>query len=128
MQNYDPLVRPVKIHSDVITVKAVMSLFQLVQIDSKEETIKTLMFQTLEWYDQFLIWEPGQYEGIEWLRFYQLRLWIPNILPYDDVGDYDPEKYFYTIPVAVHHTGRVYLKQPVLYKELFHDNIEKRSI
>ena len=114
--NYDSLNRPVRNMSTVTIVKYVSSLYQLVGFDSKEQSIELLTFQRLRWCDEFLKWDPANHSGIELSRFYQHQLWVPDVLPYNDIGDYDFDKFSLIVPLIVYSSGHVVWSQPVNMK------------
>ena len=52
--NYDYYVRPVRSPKSTVEVKYESSIYQLVGINTKDQTIKMLMFQRLSWTDELL--------------------------------------------------------------------------
>ncbi|XP_075253299.1 neuronal acetylcholine receptor subunit alpha-6-like [Convolutriloba macropyga] len=63
-----------------------------------------------------LQWDPAEYDGIEILRYDRLSIWTPDILPYNDVGTHDQEKYDFTIPLLARYTGEVNWHRPVNFE------------
>ena len=115
-QYYDFSARPVMSPRTAINVTFEVMLYQLVGIDPKDQTITMLMFQCLSWTDEFLQWDPAEYDGIETLRYYRYWIWTPDILPYNDVGSFDLEKYDFSIPIKVNYNGTVAWMRPVEYE------------
>ncbi len=107
LRNYDRLIRPVLDFRTPLNVTYGAALYQLVGINIKLETVTLLLWQRISWYDELLRWNPEDYNGIEIIRFLQTDIWVPDILPYNDVGVYDPTEYRLIIPVSVRSDGFV---------------------
>ena len=115
-EGYDISTRPVLNPETPVNVSFKTIIYQLVDLKTKDQTIEMLMFQRLEWTDEFLQWNPRNFQGLEWLRFYRSHIWTPDILPFNDVGSFDLEKYDHSIPITVYYTGEVVWARPVNYK------------
>ncbi|XP_075239445.1 neuronal acetylcholine receptor subunit alpha-6-like [Convolutriloba macropyga] len=113
----DMSVIPVKNASNGIQIHITIYLYQLVGIDHKAQTIKLLMFVKWDWTDEYIHWQPSSNEGVYWLRYGKRDLWTPDILPYNDVGDHEPQNFESTIPLLVRYDGLVSLRQPSDYQE-----------
>ena len=112
-QSYNKWVRPVAQFSSTLNLSYRASLYQLVDFDSKKETITTMVWQTVCWYDEFLSWSPEEYDGVNKLRVPQEKVWTPDLLPYNDVGVFDNTKYKLVIPLRVNPDGKVCWATPV---------------
>ena len=123
--NYDPSARPVKSPKTTVNITYKTKIYQLVGLKTKDQTIEMLMFQRLVWIDEFLQWDPRDYQGLEILRYYRNRIWTPDILPYNDVGSFDLEKYDYSIPIMVYYTGEVVWARPVDYESTCSLDVER---
>ena len=112
-KDHHPLNRPVQNLTTVTVVNYDASLYQLVGFNSKDESIELLTFQRLTWRDEFLIWDPANYSGLEKIRFSQLQIWTPDVLPYNEIGDLDYDRFVLTVPILVNSSGHVIWSQPV---------------
>jgi len=113
MSNYDKMIRPVTDAERAVNLSYGAALYQLVDFDVKMETIRTLLWQRLYWTDEFLIWDPADYDGVEKIRLSQMDVWTPDLLPYNDVGVYDSTKYMRTVPLSVTNEGYIQWLNPV---------------
>ena len=111
--NYDRLNRPVRKLTTVTSVLYDAYLYQLVGFNSKEQSIELLIFQFLIWHDEFLEWDPANYSGIEQIRVFQNQIWIPDVLPYNEIGNFDYNKFGDIVPLTVKASGQVIWSQPV---------------
>ena len=34
------------------------------------------------WNDQYMVWDPDSYEGVDTLTLPQHKLWLPDVIPY----------------------------------------------
>ena len=112
-QNYNPWARPVTSFNSTLILNYSATLYQLVGFETKSETIKTLMWQILCWYDVVLTWSAEEYEGVNVLRVPQEEIWTPDLLPYNDVGVFDLTKYRLVVPLRVSPDGLVCWSVPV---------------
>ena len=117
-KNYDPSARPVVSTTTLVNVTYKASVYQLVGFNTKDQTIKMLMFQRMEWVDELLQWDPEDYGGLNWIRYYRNSVWTPDILAYNDVGTFDMEKYDRSIPLTVYSSGLVVWTRPVDYETM----------
>ena len=116
--DYDASARPVIFPSTLLNVSYKATMYQLVGFNTKDQTIKMLMFQRMEWIDELLHWDPADYGGLKWIRYYRNSVWTPDILAYNDVGTFDMEKYDRSIPCTVYHYGLVVWTRPVDYETM----------
>lgn len=81
---YNPLIRPVKNLSDIITVGIEMALIQLINLDEKNQIMKSNVWLRLRWCDRQLTWQPKEYGDIAWLRIQPDRVWKPDIVLFNN--------------------------------------------
>ena len=124
-QSYNNWVRPVAQFSSTLNLSYRASLYQLVDFDSKKETITTMVWQSVCWYDEFLSWSPEEYDGVNKLRVPQEKVWTPDLLPYNDVGIFDNTKYRLVVPVTVHFDGRVCWAIPITMETICKMDVKK---
>ena len=63
--NYDKSVRPVKNYTHPIEVKMSVNLIDCHYFDAKNQILDAHMWISYEWTDEFLIWDPSDFNGIE---------------------------------------------------------------
>ncbi|KAI6176596.1 hypothetical protein M3Y97_00815400 [Aphelenchoides bicaudatus] len=82
MDYYEPNVHPSIDFRRPIRVNLSMSLYQILQVDERSQSICVNVWMVQDWYDQFLDWNPMDYEMIN-----------KTILPYNEV--WTPDTYLY---------------------------------
>ncbi|XP_075239626.1 acetylcholine receptor subunit beta-like 1 [Convolutriloba macropyga] len=107
MVNYSRLGRPVMNFSQPVHLIFGASLYQLKNFDAKQETMSLILWQRVLWTDEYLRWDPAKYGGIGVTRFDVSGIWVPDLMPYNDVGEYNIMHYAEIIPVSVDSNGRV---------------------
>ncbi|XP_075241730.1 acetylcholine receptor subunit alpha-like 2 [Convolutriloba macropyga] len=120
LRNYHTVVRPVIDSRKITYVKFKAWLYELVDINPKAQTINMLMFQGLEWEDDLLKWDPRNYSGVESIRFDRGEIWTPDILPFNEVGGFDEDKYDSIIPIEMNYNGQAWWMRPVDYETTCH--------
>ena len=108
-----PLSRPIRNLTTVTFVEYIGGIYQLVGFNSIDQSIELLMFQTLRWHSEFLKWDPANYSGIEKIRIFQNNIWKPDILLYNEIINFDYEKFFLIEPLTVNYSGAVSWSQPI---------------
>lgn len=82
--DYDRSVRPVLDSSETVTVAIKHTLSQILNVEERNELFVTSGWCSLRWRDQYLNWNPRKYGGIKELNLSPERVWIPDIMLYDD--------------------------------------------
>ncbi|KAM6942924.1 neuronal acetylcholine receptor subunit alpha-5 [Xenentodon cancila] len=82
--NYQKWVRPVEYLNQTICVKFGLAISQLVDVDEKNQLMTTNVWMKQEWMDMKLRWNPGDYLGITTIRVPSDRLWLPDVVLYDN--------------------------------------------
>ena len=111
---YDAWVRPVEQNSDRVDITFGTAIYQLINFDAKSETLQTLMWTEGCWNDYNVAWDPAQYGNLEIVRLYQDDIWTPDLVPYNDIGGFDTQKYKYQIPLRGWSDGRVCWNFPTI--------------
>ncbi|XP_076462252.1 neuronal acetylcholine receptor subunit alpha-5-like [Babylonia areolata] len=79
--------RPVVHHTDSMLVNFSLSLIQIVDIDEKNQVLKTNVWYHYKWVDRLLRWNPLQHDNITSIRIPSDRIWLPDILLYNFADD-----------------------------------------
>ncbi|XP_077481083.1 neuronal acetylcholine receptor subunit alpha-5-like isoform X2 [Stigmatopora argus] len=81
---YQKWVRPVEYLNQTICVKFGLAISQLVDVDEKNQLMTTNVWMKQEWTDMKLRWNPEDYLGITSIRVPSDRLWLPDVVLYDN--------------------------------------------
>ncbi|PVD21671.1 hypothetical protein C0Q70_17470 [Pomacea canaliculata] len=79
-KGYKKEVRPVYFDFNSTFVFIAFSLFSIVDMNEQDQTIKTNALLTIEWLDQYLSWNTGDFGDIESILVKQNMLWLPDIV------------------------------------------------
>ena len=110
--------RPVDHVNDVINVTFAAAIYQIVDFDAKAETLSTLMWPLICWNDINIRWNPEENGGIDLIRINQNEIWVPDLVPYNDVGSWDTEKYKNLIPLFARSDGKVCWMFPTIMETI----------
>ncbi|CAH1788001.1 unnamed protein product, partial [Owenia fusiformis] len=88
---YDSSIRPVKDVNDTTDVYMYVTLNQIRELEEKTQTLTCALWATFTWRDEFLTWNPADYNGIDELTIPSGNIWIPDMTLYNSV---DGEKGF----------------------------------
>ncbi|XP_055550908.1 neuronal acetylcholine receptor subunit beta-3-like [Wyeomyia smithii] len=78
---YDKSERPVKSHSDSVHVDMHMVL-QNFNFEDNLQKLYINVWLLLQWKDEYLNWNPMEYDGIKELIIKSDDIWIPDVTPY----------------------------------------------
>ncbi|XP_046582842.1 neuronal acetylcholine receptor subunit alpha-10-like isoform X2 [Haliotis rubra] len=79
--------RPVVNTSDSIHVLFGLSLIQILDVDEKNQILKTNIWYQYEWQDVLLAWKKEEYDNITDIRIPSDKIWLPDILLYNFADD-----------------------------------------
>ncbi|EJW88494.1 hypothetical protein WUBG_00597 [Wuchereria bancrofti] len=82
-KRYDPSVRPVGNYSKSLTVHISMSLYQVVDVDEPSQYLTLNIWMIQKWVDEFLDWNPSEYDMINYTVLPHSALWIPDTFIYN---------------------------------------------
>lgn len=113
-RGYNPLIRPVKNVNDTLTVRFNLALSQLINIDEKNQIMKTNVWLQMYWHDYQIQWKPEDYGGIESIRINPYKIWRPDIVLFNNAdGKYEVS---YVSNVVLSYSGEHYWIPPAIYK------------
>ncbi|XP_052796704.1 neuronal acetylcholine receptor subunit alpha-10-like isoform X2 [Mya arenaria] len=99
LAGYNPASRPVYNASHQVTVKFGITLAQI---------------QDMEWVDERLVWNPADYNGLQTLRMPCEKLWLPDIVLYNNADDFTTG--YMQSKAMVHHSGVVFWPPPAKFR------------
>ncbi|ESO84738.1 hypothetical protein LOTGIDRAFT_131629, partial [Lottia gigantea] len=79
--------RPVVNTSDSISVRFGLSLIQILDVDEKNQVLKTNVWYNYQWKDVLLTWQKEDYDNITDIRIPSSKIWLPDILLYNFADD-----------------------------------------
>ncbi|KAL3085228.1 hypothetical protein niasHS_010297 [Heterodera schachtii] len=120
---YEPTVHPRRNYLLPTRVNVSMSLYQLMEVDERSQTITANVWMVQDWYDEFLDWDPREYELLNRTIVPYEDIWIPDTVLYNS-GNMD-KKNSEAVMNAIVETGHwrndgrgaaVQLMFPAIYK------------
>jgi len=114
LKNYKKLVHPVKNHRDTVRVDLGMALIHL-DLDEMKSVLEVDGWMRLNWTDEFLRWEPSEYENLTQIHFGAEEIWRPDIQLYNNADGSNLQHYGST-HFLVFHTGVVLWVPPAKFR------------
>ncbi|XP_019622604.1 PREDICTED: neuronal acetylcholine receptor subunit alpha-6-like [Branchiostoma belcheri] len=107
--------RPVKKSSAPVRVTINVALAQLLDVNDRDQQIEGIMWMRLYWTDEYLVWDPDDYCGLEAVRMQGGSIWRPDIVLYNGIV----QKGFAELPdtkVTITANGSVTYLYPFTFK------------
>ena len=102
MDGYDKNLRPIRNQSLPIQVYVQFNIGAIVELEEVSEKFKVAGIMRMSWRDEFITWNPTDYDGIEMLLLPSETVWHPvlvigNPFDNDEIVPYDwvPVRYFF---------------------------------
>lgn len=51
--------------------------------EEKEQSMSIILWMDHYWYDEKLVWNPAEFDGIEKMKIPSSSLWLPDIVLYN---------------------------------------------
>uniref|UniRef100_A0A915IU86 Uncharacterized protein n=1 Tax=Romanomermis culicivorax TaxID=13658 RepID=A0A915IU86_ROMCU len=83
--SYDYRIRPVRNYSKPINVSIRMNLYQIVDVNERSQHVSLYMWIEQKWRDEFLRWDPQEYEGLNSIIVPYDRVWLPDTYLYNSL-------------------------------------------
>ncbi|ELU11134.1 hypothetical protein CAPTEDRAFT_114501, partial [Capitella teleta] len=80
-----PLSRPAANSSHSIRVNFGLALLKILDINEKNQVLTTYLWLQHRWKDDFLVWDPADFDGLSRIRLPVNDIWSPDIVLYNDV-------------------------------------------
>ncbi|XP_072343847.1 5-hydroxytryptamine receptor 3B-like [Scyliorhinus torazame] len=86
--NYNKAVRPVKDWTQPTTIYIDFILHAVLEVDGQNQKLRTNIWYQQIWTDEFLMWNPTSFDGINEISLPIETIWIPDVLiqEFIDVG------------------------------------------
>nr|VZH96102.1 unnamed protein product [Spirometra erinaceieuropaei] len=106
--------RPVRNTSKRVSVAFGLSLFQLMDLDEKNQRLTLNVWNKITWRDEVLTWNPKDFMGLTTIRLPVNLIWTPDIVLYNYADLRLREQR--DVLVAVDYTGMAFWSPPAIYK------------
>ncbi|CAJ0940361.1 unnamed protein product [Ranitomeya imitator] len=110
MDGYHKDVRPVKNWRTTTTVYIEVAVYAILGVDEKNQFVKTYIWYNQSWVDEFLKWDPIQFDNITHIFIPTHSIWLPDIMIEEVVGARETTNAPY---IYVNNRGRVFKKNPI---------------
>ncbi|XP_075888286.1 5-hydroxytryptamine receptor 3B, partial [Nelusetta ayraudi] len=97
LRKYDCGVRPVHNWTSLTTVYIDLVLQSVLDADGKTQSLTTSIWYRQVWTDEFLVWDPEEFDGINEISLLSDAIWIPDVIvtEFVDAGKSPPIPYVY---------------------------------
>ncbi|XP_076826203.1 uncharacterized protein LOC143473203 [Clavelina lepadiformis] len=91
-RGYDGSITPVVNYTDRMQVYVGLTYRQVLDLDEKNQVLKSLIWFRCKWKDEYISWEPSKYEGITQMEVPHSLIWRPDLVMYEETGvkEYQP--------------------------------------
>merc|ERR1712209_339240 len=127
LANYNSMFIPVLNSSVPIVVNMETMLKKIVEYDYERGILTSLVWLDFQWMDEYLKWNPADYEGITQIQLPPNKLWTPDIFLFNDVTGHFGEELMRGRPyLVIENNGDVRWIPPMVLKTVCeHDNQEE---
>ncbi|XP_071830741.1 acetylcholine receptor subunit alpha-like [Apostichopus japonicus] len=88
LRNYgSPFVRPVRNHTNIVNVYFRPRPVWFADFDESKQVLSFVSTNKYEWTDEYLTWNPDDYDGIEKITLGKDQIWFPDIITFERVGN-----------------------------------------
>ncbi|XP_033749116.1 LOW QUALITY PROTEIN: neuronal acetylcholine receptor subunit alpha-10-like [Pecten maximus] len=88
LMGYEKSVRPVRNASNPVVVGMGLTMTQIFDMDEKNQVLVTNAWLDQGWHDEFLKWDPKDFNNITTIRIPCDKLWLPDIVLYNNAAEY----------------------------------------
>ncbi|KAH0534668.1 Acetylcholine receptor subunit beta-like 1 [Cotesia glomerata] len=113
-RGYNKYIRPTRNMTDKVHVNFGLTFVQLINVDEKNQVMKSNVWLELHWHDYQLQWDPSDYQGIQKLRIPPDKIWKPDIVLFNNAdGKYEVR---YKSNIIIFADGNIQWVPPALYQ------------
>ncbi|MFT7818584.1 5-hydroxytryptamine receptor 3A-like [Arapaima gigas] len=107
---YKKGVRPVRDWRQTTMVAIDLMVYAILNVDEKNQVLTTYVWYRQQWVDEFLVWNPEDFDDVKQVSIPTTNVWVPDILinEFVDVGKSPDIPYVY-----VGHNGLVRNYKPI---------------
>ncbi|CAN2388273.1 This is one of the several different receptors for 5- hydroxytryptamine (serotonin), partial [Pristimantis euphronides] len=111
MEGYKKGMRPVRDWRKPTVVQIDMVVFAILGVSEMDQILKTYMWLKQTWMDEFLTWNPKDFDNVTQISIPVQLIWVPDIIVLEFVeATRSPENPY----VYLRHTGKVINTKPLL--------------
>ncbi|KAL7853894.1 hypothetical protein AOLI_G00207380 [Acnodon oligacanthus] len=94
---YKKGVRPVKDWRDSTMVAIDLMVYSILNVDEKNQVLTTYVWYRQQWTDEFLVWNPEDFDDVKKISMPTANVWVPDIVinEFVDVGKSPDIPYVY---------------------------------
>ncbi|XP_071484447.1 neuronal acetylcholine receptor subunit alpha-10-like [Diadema antillarum] len=119
---YNRHIRPTINETTPTHLKMQLFVSQILEMDERVQLLKANVWVTFDWVDEFLTWDPDDFEGLQSFKLTSDLVWMPNIVLYNNAGaSYEP--FVFDKIVKIDHTGHINWGSPLIIKATCQLNI-----
>ncbi|XP_006817844.1 neuronal acetylcholine receptor subunit beta-2-like [Saccoglossus kowalevskii] len=111
---YSPIIRPIYNRAHVTHVNMTVVLSTIIDMDERNQLLKSNMWVTLQWIDEFMRWNPDDYGGIDNIKVPSTDIWLPDVVLYDNAATSYINFLIKQIAI-IYYTGEILWAAPVIY-------------
>uniref|UniRef100_A0A914X1R9 Neurotransmitter-gated ion-channel ligand-binding domain-containing protein n=1 Tax=Plectus sambesii TaxID=2011161 RepID=A0A914X1R9_9BILA len=78
-RNYNKAVRPVLQQNTTLHVQYELKIYNIISVDEPDEFVTFLLWTVRRWKDQYLTWNPNDFDGCTTLKVTSDLIWSPDI-------------------------------------------------
>ncbi|PIO73395.1 hypothetical protein TELCIR_04638 [Teladorsagia circumcincta] len=77
------IVRPKRLVGDPVDVRFKMELYQVIELNERQQYVSISAWVIERWYDEFIFWDPARYDNITEVKMHHSTIWIPDTTLYN---------------------------------------------
>ncbi|XP_014662720.1 PREDICTED: acetylcholine receptor subunit beta-like 1 [Priapulus caudatus] len=112
--DYNRLIRPVRNQSEITYCDFGVALTQIINVDEKNQIIKTNIWLRHTWNDYQLAWDPTEYNGLKEIQIPSDKIWVPDIVLFNNAdGNYQANS---RVNIVLNYDGTVQWIPPAIFQ------------
>ncbi|XP_063713751.1 acetylcholine receptor subunit alpha-like [Symsagittifera roscoffensis] len=112
--NYSSYIRPRLEQEDSVLVNFYIGLRQVIDVDVKAQQMTLFLWHRQTWFDEFLQWDPSDYENMTELFVSPDMIWLPDVIYQNSVNGLADLEMNSPIKIMVMHSGLVNFYRPTI--------------